>query len=211
MTVCLLLYLRDENDWCAEMVINEDIINISVREIMSSPIVYAAREETIKGIATKMKEYNISHLVVLDENEPLGIITKDILVYNVLAKDNINGEMPVKDLPLEPLVTVKADTSAIDLARIFARKHLSLVGVTYKGKLVGVVSAKDIIRIIPDIIDALKQRETFEKEPVIKANATIMGYCDRCGVWSDKLVFVDGKYYCPDCVADLFGEEVLTE
>lgn len=193
------------------MVINEDIINISVREIMSSPIIYADRDETIRNVVKKMKEYNISHLVILDEGEPSGIITKDILIHNILIKEKAGKEMTIKELPIEPLITVKADTLAIDLARIFARKHVSLVGVTYKGKLVGVVSVKDIIRIIPDIIDALKQRETFEKEPVIKANATVMGYCDRCGAWSDKLIFVDGKYYCPDCVADLFGEELFTE
>ena len=193
------------------MVINEDIVNISVREIMSSPVVYADRNETIKDAAKKMKEYNISHLIILDKKESIGVLTKDILVDNILTKDNIKEKIFIKDLPLEPLITVKADIPVIDLTRIFARRHLSLVGITYKGKIVGVISSKDIIRIVPDIIDAFKQREIFEKEPAIKANSTVMGYCDRCGAWSDKLIFVDGKYYCPDCVADLFGEEVITE
>ena len=193
------------------MVINEEITNLTVREIMSSPIVFVSKDESILEAAKKMFENNISHLVLIDGKEVLGVITKDIIIYEVLAQERDPKNTLVSDLSREPLMTVKADTTVTEVTKLFSRKDISLIGVTYKGKLVGVITASDIIRVFPDIIEAYMQRESFEREPLIKANASVLGYCDRCGVWSDRLVFVDGKYYCPDCIADLFGEEIATE
>lgn len=189
------------------MVIGEDLMNITVREVMSSPVVYISLDGSVYDAVKLMEENNINNLVVVDKKKPLGIITTDIISRTIVDLKRDPKEITMRELPIEPFVTIKADTTVIEITRLFSRKKPPIVGVTYKGKLVGVVTVSDLMRVIPDIIDAIMEKLSFEQEPSIKVNSYVMGYCDRCGAWSDKLLYVDGNYYCPDCMVDLFGEE----
>jgi predicted transcriptional regulator len=190
------------------MAFGEEIINITVRDIMNSPPIYVTPDTTLIEVANVMNENNIGYILVVNgQNKPIGVITAEILVKEAICK-RIDPELTrVKEIPYEPFITVKADTRVTDLVKLLSRKKSRLIGITYKGKLVGTVEILDIMRIIPDIIESYIDKLSFEREPPIKVNSYVMGYCDRCGAWSEKLIHVDGNYYCPDCQVDLFGEE----
>ena len=190
------------------MAFGEEIINITVREIMNSPPVSVSLENTLLDVANTMEENNAWSILVVDkQNKPMGVITAETLVKEVICNNLDPTKTKVREVLYDPFVTVKADTRVRDLVRLLSRKKTKLIGVTYKGKLVGTVELNDIMRIIPDIIESYIDKLSFEREPTIKVDSYVMGYCDRCGVWSERLIHVDGNYYCPDCQVDLFGEE----
>jgi CBS domain-containing protein len=48
---------------------------VLVRDIMNSPVISASPHDTIKDIATKMKEERIGSIIIMEKEETVGIVT----------------------------------------------------------------------------------------------------------------------------------------
>jgi len=85
--------------------------------------------------------------------------------------------------------------------------NIRRLGVLYKGNLVGLVSSKDILSVMPELIEIIQERNRIEfadeSEEIEVEEAPLSGYCDRCGVYSDDLKDVDGQNLCEDCRIEL--------
>lgn len=55
---------------------------ISVNEVMSSPVVKVSKDKTLRHAARKMRKNEIKKLVVVDDMEFVGIVTTQDIIYN---------------------------------------------------------------------------------------------------------------------------------
>ena len=71
----------------------------------------------------------------------------------------------------------------------------------YKGNLVGVISAKDVLAITPELIEMVQEKSRIEAGSVtdVIESPPMAGYCDRCGQWSSRLKEVEGEFLCDEC------------
>jgi signal-transduction protein with cAMP-binding, CBS, and nucleotidyltransferase domain len=110
-----------------------------------------------------------------------------------------------------PLITIEPDATINDAARRMSRLNIRRLGVVYKMNLVGLLSAKDILGVVPELIEIIQERAIIEganrEEEAVKESAPLAGNCDRCGVWSDDLQPVNGEYLCEDCRVEVESEE----
>ena len=188
------------------MVLPELLHELEVRDIMISPAVTISSDLTVrKALNVLVDEGEFVAIVTDDKDEYIGYVDIFTLLKQVL---NRRGKSKVKRFIKRPLPVVKANKKVIDIMNMFASSQISMVAVVYKGKIMGYVTIREMIRILPEIIDSILTTTKFEEKPLFKTKVSLMGYCDRCGAWSDRLVEVDGSYYCPDCIADLFGENI---
>jgi hypothetical protein len=84
--------------------------------------------------------------------------------------------------------------------------------VVYKGNLVGLISSRDILGVMPELIETIQERTRIEGaaegEEAAEAEETpLSGYCDRCGVFSENLKDVNGQNLCEDCRIELETEK----
>jgi|Deesub1362B_J571_1020462.scaffolds.fasta_scaffold00004_25 CBS domain-containing protein len=183
---------------------------ISVREIMNSPVITANTNDNIIKISKTLRNHNISSVIVVDDKEqPIGIVTMSDIINKVLALDKNPESVLAKDIMSYPIKYIDANETIQKAIKIFSSHKVSKLGVTYKGKIVGIISVSDVIRVIPELLDLLSEKAMIKSGiiPLPKTGGPIIGYCDYCGNWSDSLSEIDGKYYCPDCIVDLFGKE----
>jgi formylmethanofuran dehydrogenase subunit E len=73
---------------------------------------------------------------------------------------------------------------------------------------VGVVSSKDILGVMPELIEIIQERTRIEgaaeaEETTEAEEISLSGYCDRCGVYSENLQDVNGQNLCEDCRIEL--------
>jgi Mg/Co/Ni transporter MgtE len=142
----------------------------------------------------------------------IGIVTERDLVVRVLAKNLVPSSAKSKDFMSSPLLTVQPDAPVTDAARTMSKRDIRRLGVLYKGKLVGIVSSKDILDVMPELLEIMQERNLIEgaggSEATAEAEeAPLSGYCDRCGVYSDDLRNVDGRILCEDCRIEVEGEK----
>lgn len=170
-----------------------------VREAMSSPVVAVLESSEVTEVACLMREHKFGAIVVNNsEGLPVGIVTERDIVLRVVANGKSPGGVKAKEVMSTPLRVVKAETPLVDAMRMMDKLNIRRLGVTYKGQLVGIISHKDIIRIIPTIIEIMKENSKINGSGESFSPSTI-GYCDKCEIYSINLRAVDGEYLCEDC------------
>jgi len=187
-----------------------DEVLLLVRDVMSSPVITVKEDDTVDKVAKLMDEYKIGSVVVVkDRGEPVGVITERDIVRSVVAKDRLPSEVRARDIMSKPPITIDADEDIREAARRMAKFDIRRLIVMHKGKMVGIVSTRDLLMAMPDLIDIIVERyraglvrPMAEEEEAVP----VAGYCDMCGRWSDTLVEVNGQFICEECRAEL-GKE----
>lgn len=116
-----------------------------VRDYMSKPVITIDGSATMAEAAKAMREHRIGCLVVIDGDEPEGIVTERDIAYRVVAGEkNLNTK--VKEAMTEDIKTVDGKTSLRDAAKLMASHLIRRLPVMEKGKLVGIITIEDIMR-----------------------------------------------------------------
>ena len=115
-----------------------------VDHFMSKHVVTADEKTLLEDVAKIMAESHVGSVVVTSQGEPIGIFTERDLLTKFLAKDKSLIE-EVGTVCSSPLITAPVGTSAHDAAAIMAEKHIKRLPITKGGKLVGVLSARDLV------------------------------------------------------------------
>lgn len=176
---------------------------ITVREVMTSPVLELDGGSTADKAAEIMAKYKISSILVTKDGRPVGIVTKRDLVEKVVALDKKPSEVKLEEIMSAPLVTVSPSATLEEAVRLMNRLGISRLIVSYKGGVQGIVSLKDVLKITPDIITIVKEQFKLSGGPVSKRESYLEGYCDSCGEWSDMLVRIDDQYVCEECRIEL--------
>jgi len=182
-----------------------------VKDVMSSPAVTIEENVFANRVAHLMDKTDLGCVIVTSKDEkPIGIITERDLVVRVLAKNVKPDTLRAKEVMTAPLINIEPDATVTEAARRMSRLNIRRLGVIYKEKLMGIISSKDILAVMPELLETIQEKALIEGENRVeeaeKESAPLSGYCDHCGVWSDELKEVNGEFLCEDCRVELETE-----
>jgi CBS domain-containing protein len=181
-----------------------------VKDAMSSPVVTTTEDTPTNIIAKLMDENDLGCVIVTNKDgKPLGIITERDLVVRVLTKNLQPVAVKAKDIMTAPLATIDPDATISDVARRMSRLDIRRLGVIYKGDLVGVISSKDVLGVMPELIEIIQEKSRIENANTSEEieETPLSGYCDRCGGYSEDLKNTNGQYLCEDCRVEVENEK----
>jgi len=115
----------------------------TLRDIMTPGPVNVDGQATLKEVATLMLEQDIGAVLVMDGDQPTGIITDRDIVIRAVAYGHDYGTA-VTDYTTGNVFTLEADTSVEDAAEQMGRQQVRRIPVTENGKVVGIVSLGDL-------------------------------------------------------------------
>jgi len=137
-----------------------------LEEIMTRDIVTVIPENTLYEAAQLMGEKRIGSLLVLKYDTPVGIITERDLLNVVsrgvkLEKDWIGGGTSIREEKVEqvmssPVVKICQVSSLKEAARIMIEKRIRRLAVCDSGQVVGIITASDMIRSLPEAPEKMK-------------------------------------------------------
>ena len=109
-------------------------------------LVTSTPSETVLQAAQKMVESNTGCLIVLNEAGDLaGVVTEKDLVHKILAQDKQPKDVTVGDIMSKDVLTCEMDMPVYHAGEMMARRGIRHLPITDKGKVVGMVSSRDII------------------------------------------------------------------
>lgn len=141
--------------------------SISISSCMTKNIKTIQSKEQLFNVCRIMKDNRIGSVIVVDESNsnPVGIITERDIVNN-LSSPTANLQIQVKEIMSKPIVTIQETHSLIDALQTMQKNNFRRLPVTNKeGKLVGIVTDKDIFKTIinnKDLISDLSSNKNFQ-------------------------------------------------
>ena len=175
---------------------------LPVSEIMGTDIPQMEPFETVEDAAAKMVEHSTGCVIITDEGNPVGIVTERDIVRKVVSARKNPARILLRDIMSSPIVWVPKNTDILDAAKQMSKLNLRKLVIMHDGRLLGVVSAQDILGIAPHLIQVTRELASLSDEADDMLSASIeqaSGYCESCKAYSDMLEYHDGELICPDC------------
>ncbi len=118
----------------------DTLVFIMTRKVITVP----AKEKVSKALDI-MSKNDIGSLVVVDQDQPVGIVTERDIVRR-LVKNRKTTDASVGDLMSRPLIMAEPETPSWEAFRIMLKKRIRRLPIVEKGKLVGIVTERDLFR-----------------------------------------------------------------
>jgi CBS domain-containing protein len=123
----------------------------TIAEIMSKKTETIEESASIQQVAIKMKDKNVSSLIVVDSlGNSKGLVTERDVVRKVCIKDVDTRKVIIKEIMSLPLITINPNDSpstAIDIMLQHNIRHLIVVDNTREiNKPIGIVTPRDLTR-----------------------------------------------------------------
>jgi CBS domain-containing protein len=117
-----------------------------LRKIMVENVITVKPNSSVKEAAELMNLHEISSLVVVDSEKPVGIITERDMLNRVLNISEIGMKAKVAEIMSKPVVTASPNMRAGDAAKLMIRRNIKKLPIVENGRLVGLVSLTDLLR-----------------------------------------------------------------
>jgi signal-transduction protein with cAMP-binding, CBS, and nucleotidyltransferase domain len=124
-------------------------MSINVNDMMSKTLETIQEMASIQEGAKKMKENDVSSLVVLDnQNKPQGIVTERDIVRKACINDTRTSEVTIRDIMSSPIITIDSTASAskaVDMMLQHDVRHLVVVDNSNEdNKPIGMITPLDL-------------------------------------------------------------------
>jgi CBS domain-containing protein len=130
-----------------------------VSEIMTGAAVTDQSDDTLADAARKMWNQQTGSLLVVDGEDLVGIVTERDVLKAVATRVPLD-ETRIAQVMTKDLITVGPGTSLREAARIMAEKWIRHLPVLDNGKLVGVLSQRDLAGVLAG---ALNEPEALQQ------------------------------------------------
>ena len=173
---------------------------LKVGDAMTVKPVTIKPDVSLKKCADIMAKKHVGSVIVEEKGEIVGVLSEQDIVRKAVAK-GVAGRKKVKDIMEKDLITIAPEKDLFDAIRTMRDYNIRHLPVMHKGKFVGLVTMKDILKVEPDLFDLLVEKFEIreeEKKPANKVNEN-EGVCELCGEYAEELSTVDGVQACPDC------------
>jgi CBS domain-containing protein len=131
-------------------------MSLEAQDIMVDKVITANKDASLEHAVELMNEHEIGCLVIVENEKPIGIITERDLLKRCLAKSKELRGMKVSDVMSRPLVVVGPKTEIEEAAKVMCEKRIKKLPIVEEGRLRGLITLTDILRIQPQLIRMYK-------------------------------------------------------
>lgn len=118
-----------------------------VMDLMSRYVESINPEDNVQEAIKMMDALKIGSLMVVEDNELLGVITTFDIIGKVIAKNMKYKDVKVKEIMTSSPLTASMDQDIKEVSRLMFEKKFWRLPVTENGMVIGIISASDILGI----------------------------------------------------------------
>ena len=119
--------------------------------VPSEKFITVERDTDVQTAARLMRDRRISSLFVTNGKEIVGILTDTDMVRRVVAAGVDTLTTTAEKIMSAPILTIEEDKTVLDVSDLMANTHIRHLGVTQGGKLVGMISVRDILVLLTNL------------------------------------------------------------
>ena len=109
------------------------------------------RDTDAQTAARIMRDRGIGSLFVTNGKEIVGILTDTDMVRRVVAAGSDTHKTTAEQIMSAPILTIEENKTVLDANDLMAQTHIRHLGVTHEGKLVGMISVRDLVVFLTNL------------------------------------------------------------
>jgi CBS domain-containing protein len=163
------------------------------RDVMTTPVFFISPDETIAYARNLMVKRKISRLLVMNDGNLTGILTKKDIAFRLRQGEPVWRRRPIDQIPAgafatDRIITVAPDTETKAIAKIFVEKDISCVPVVNEGNVIGIVTKSDLMtsRLLKNMRGTV--RDVMEDVLVVNRYHSLDHVIDLMNERNDKLL-----------------------
>lgn len=122
---------------------------LTVREAMTRDVKVVREDTSMQEVIATMIKFDISSVVVVQKDRPIGLITHKDILAKVLQPELIPATLTARNVMSTGLVTIGEEASLEEAAKLMVKKGFKKLIVARDGKLVGIITSMDVAREEP--------------------------------------------------------------
>jgi CBS domain-containing protein len=145
----------------------------TAKELMSQEVVTTTPEVSLEQVARIMGKKHVGSLIVMKYKTPVGIVTERDLLSKILAFGLFLNDEIVEGAMSYPLAGVSASAKIKEVAKTMICKKGRLA-VFDAGTLVGIVTASDLVKSLPDVPETEVKVDDFLTKDVVTTDESTL-------------------------------------
>jgi len=125
-----------------------------LKDVMNKNLVVVKPDINLKDAAKVMCDRHIGSLVVAKNDDIVGILTQTDVMKAIALEKNLEATF-VEDVMNKKVTTIDYEKTVEDAVDVMMEKRIKRLPVTKDGKLVGIITASDIITVEPKLITGI--------------------------------------------------------
>jgi len=135
-----------------------------VKDIMKQNVHTIPPGFSVKKAAEAMSKRKIGSLVVVSDVKLEGIITERDITSKVVSRGKNADHTKVKDIMTREVMFIEPDSDIDEAAQIMVDNQIKKLPVVYRNRLIGIVTAMDIVNAEPKITEQISSLVAFVKK-----------------------------------------------
>jgi CBS domain-containing protein len=175
---------------------------LTVKDLMTKSVISLPMEKSVADIAVEMANNDISAMLLTSEDTFVGILTDRDIIKKVIARGLNPKNVRAGEVMSSPLISISEQVSVQEAAEKMRDNKIRRLVVKNKGKVVGIISESDIVRVEPELHFLIRERSRLgvgKLRPLEPRGVVLEGYCEECENYSGDLIKVNGKWLCEEC------------
>jgi len=164
------------------------------------------KKASVLDAVKEMKSEMVGSIIVVEDGKPIGILTESDILRKIVAEEKDAAKIAVEEVMSSPPITISPDANIEEAVKIMGKYKIRRLPVVENGKLVGMVTERDIMQVSPLIMDIIEEWAEINRQRLAyrKEKKFMSGKCEECGMLSQRLLNVDGRLLCESC-AEIVG------
>lgn len=125
----------------------EEVLGLSVQTNMRAAPPTVSPVDTISTVMDLMTKENVGSVIIVDNNQPVGIITEKDVLQKVIRLTKSLEETLAMDVMSKPLVTIDADGTIADALETLQRHAIRRLIISREGALVGLTTERRLLEV----------------------------------------------------------------
>ncbi len=175
--------------------------DVIVKEAMKTNVAMVTSDATVLEAAQLMKKKKIGNVLIVENNQPVGILTESDILKKIVAEDKHARDVQTQAVMSTPIIVIDPYKTLEEAMKIMGRCNIRRLPVVENEKLIGIITQRDISRISPVLHEISREWHDITVRDESQLRQQIFsGKCEDCNTLSANLRNVDGRLLCEDCI-----------
>lgn len=127
---------------------------MQVRDVMNKNVIVGKKELTVKEASEVMSKMHIGSLIITEDQKILGILTSTDILKSIASEKKLDITL-VEEIMTKNVLTVDPEANVEAAVDIMMKNKIKKLPVVSEDKIVGIVTASDIIVVEPKLISVI--------------------------------------------------------